>query len=122
MFATKLLPFNGVNPQSVVIMDNASIHHVEEVRELIEVQAGAKLLFLPPYSTDLMPVEGIFSQVKSLMKQNHQLFEACMHRSKSIHSTTLWINHSGRLLWTYLSLWVCLEFHPHILLLIFCKQ
>ena len=26
-----LLPFNGVNPQSVVIMDNASIHHVEDV-------------------------------------------------------------------------------------------
>ena len=44
-----LLPFNGVNPQSVVIIDNASIHHVEEVRDLIEVhvQAGARLLFLP---------------------------------------------------------------------------
>ena len=69
-----LLPFNRVNPQSVVIMDNASIHHVEEVRDLIEVQAGAKLLFLPPYSPDLMPVEGIFSQVKNLMKQNHQFF------------------------------------------------
>ena len=50
-----LLPFNGVNPRSVVIMDNASIHHVEEVRYLIEVQAGAKLVFLPPYSPDLMP-------------------------------------------------------------------
>ena len=72
-----LLPFNRVNPQSVVIMDNASIHHVEEVRYLIEVQAGAKLLFLPPYSPDLMPVEGIFSQVKSLMKQNHLFFKAC---------------------------------------------
>ena len=72
-----LLPFNGVNPRSVVIMDNASIHHVEEVRDLIEVQAGAKLLFLPPYSPDLMSVEGIFSQVESLMKQNHQFFEAC---------------------------------------------
>ena len=54
-----LLPFNGVNPRSVVIMDNASIHHVEEVRDLIEVQAGAKLLFLPPYSPDLNSAEGI---------------------------------------------------------------
>ena len=42
-------------------MDNASIHHVEEVRDLIEVQAGARLL---PYSPDLMPVEGILNLVK----------------------------------------------------------
>ena len=63
-----LLPFNGVNPRSIVIMDNASIHHVEEVTDLIETQAGAKLCFLPPYSPDLMPVEGIFSQAKSIMK------------------------------------------------------
>ena len=41
-----LLPFNGVNLRSVVIMDNASIHHVEEVRDFIEVQTGARVLFL----------------------------------------------------------------------------
>ena len=75
-----LLTFNGVNPRSVVIMDNASIHHVEEVRDLIEVQAGAKLLFLPSYSLDSIPVEGIFSQLKNLMKPNHQFFLS-MHRS-----------------------------------------
>ena len=46
------LPLNVVNPRSVVIMDNASIHHVEEVRDLIEMQAGAMLLFLPPYLPD----------------------------------------------------------------------
>ena len=66
-------------------MDNASIHHVEEVRELIEVQAGAKLLFLPPYSPDLMPVEGIFSQLKSLMKQNHQFFEHAQIQEHTLH-------------------------------------
>lgn len=70
-----LLPFNGVNPRSVVIMDNASIHHVDEVTDLIETQAGAKLCFLPPYSPDLMPVEGIFSQAKSIMKSCDRLFE-----------------------------------------------
>ena len=58
-----LMPFNGINPRSVVIMDNASIHHVEEVINLIEIQAGARVLFLPPYSPDLNPVEGIFSQI-----------------------------------------------------------
>ena len=72
-----LFPFNNVNPYSVVIMDNASIHHVDEVQDLIENQAGAKLCYLPPYSPDLMPAEGVFSQIKSIMKENHQLFQAC---------------------------------------------
>ena len=70
-----LKPFNYSNEHSVVILDNASIHHVEEVVNLIETQAGAKVCFLPPYSPDLMPAEGVFSEVKSIMKQNHELFE-----------------------------------------------
>lgn len=64
-----LLPFNNVNPYSVVIMDNASIHHVCEVKDLIVNQAGARLCYLPPYSPDLMPAEGVLSQVKSIMKR-----------------------------------------------------
>ena len=59
-----LSPFNGSNPRSIVIMDNASIHHVQNVIDLIEGQAGAKLIFLPPYSPDLNPVEQVFSTVK----------------------------------------------------------
>lgn len=43
-----LLPFNGVNPRSVVIMDNAAIHHVEPVLDLIENQANAKLTPILP--------------------------------------------------------------------------
>ena len=70
-----LLPFNGINPRSVVIMDNASIHHIHQVSDLIENRAGAKILFLPPYSPDLNPVEGIFSQIKSIMKQHDKLFQ-----------------------------------------------
>ena len=38
-----LISFNRVNPRSIVIMDNASIHHVEAVTDLIETQADAKL-------------------------------------------------------------------------------
>ena len=49
----------------------ASIHHVENVYKLIKEQAGA----LPPYSPDLNPVEEVFSQVKSVMKQNDLLFQ-----------------------------------------------
>ena len=70
-----LQPFNWINPHSVVILDNAAIHHVQGVIDLIENQAGAKLIFLPPYSPDLNPIEEVFSQVKSIMKQNDSLFQ-----------------------------------------------
>lgn len=55
-------PFNGINPLSVVFMDNALIHHVENVTDLIENQSGARLLFLPPYSPDLNPIEEVSSK------------------------------------------------------------
>ena len=73
-----LQPFNWINHHSVVIMDNASIHHIQGVVDLIENQAGAKLFFLPPYSTDLNPCEELFSQVKSIMKQNDMLFQTTL--------------------------------------------
>ena len=70
-------PFNWINPCSVIIMDNASIHHVEEVSDIVENQLGARLIFLPPYSPDLNPAEEVFSKVKSLMKKNNLLFQSC---------------------------------------------
>ena len=69
-----LQPFNCTNPNSIVVMDNASIHHVDTVAEHI-LQTGALLHFLPPYSPDLNPVEQVFSKVKTIMKQNDQLFQ-----------------------------------------------
>ena len=45
-------------------------------QDLIESKAKARLCFLPPYSLDLMPAEGVFSQMKSI-KQNDSLFQAC---------------------------------------------
>ena len=56
-------------------MDNASIHHVDEIAELI-IQTRALLRFLPPYSPDLNPAEQVFSKVKTIMKENDQLFQA----------------------------------------------
>lgn len=50
-----LQPFNGVNPNSVIVLDNASIHHVNSVIEAID-NTGAIVHFLPPYSPDLNPI------------------------------------------------------------------
>ena len=69
-----LNPFDGSNPHSVVVMDNCAIHHCDEIGSLIEA-AQAKLIFLPPYSPDLMPLEESFSKVKNILKGNDELFQ-----------------------------------------------
>jgi transposase len=51
----------------VVVMDNLPGHKLAKVRELIEA-AGAKLLYLPPYSPDFNPIEMIWSKVKGLLR------------------------------------------------------
>jgi len=62
-----LQPFNGQNIHSVVILDNASIHHTGQAVQAIE-DTGAIVHFLPPYSPDLNPIEEAFSKVKTGMK------------------------------------------------------
>ena len=57
--SSALQPFNGVNPNSVVVLDNASIHHVSSVVDAIH-NTGALVHFLPPYSPDLNPIEEAF--------------------------------------------------------------
>jgi len=51
----------------VVIMDNLSSHKRQRVRELIEA-ARARLVFLPPYSPDLNPIELVFSKIKQSLR------------------------------------------------------
>jgi transposase len=52
----------------IVIMDNLGSHKGLGVREAIEA-AGAKLLFLPPYSPDFNPIENAFSKLKALLRK-----------------------------------------------------
>jgi len=61
------MPFDGVNKNSVIIMDNCSIHHTKEVVDAIE-DTGAILHFLPPYSPGYNPIENAFSKIKVVMK------------------------------------------------------
>lgn len=57
-----------LKPGDIVIMDNLSAHKVAGVREAIEA-AGAILLYLPPYSPDLNPIEQAFAKLKALLRK-----------------------------------------------------
>ena len=57
----------ALQPGDTVIMDNLSSHKIAGVRTAIEA-AGAKLLFLPPYSPDLNPIEMAFAKLKSQLR------------------------------------------------------
>jgi transposase len=55
-------------PGDVVILDNLSSHKGSRVREMIEA-AGARLLYLPPYSPDFNPIENAFAKLKALLRK-----------------------------------------------------
>lgn len=57
----------ALRPGDVVVMDNLSSHKVSGVRKLLE-QAGAELLYLPPYSPDLNPIEKAWAKLKQLLR------------------------------------------------------
>ena len=56
-----------LTPGDVVVMDNLSCHKRARTRRLIE-RAGAHLLYLPPYSPDLSPIEPAFSKIKRKLR------------------------------------------------------
>ncbi len=57
----------SLRPGRVVVMDNLSAHKGGRVRELVEGR-GCELLYLPPYSPDLNPIEGAFSKLKGRLR------------------------------------------------------
>ena len=62
-----LMTFNRFNPNSVVVMDNCSVHHVSGVADVIQ-EVGALVHYLPPHSPDFNPIELLFSKVKSVIR------------------------------------------------------
>ena len=56
-----------LTPGDVMIMDNLPAHKAAGVRDAIE-QAGATLLFIPPYSPDFNPIENAFSKLKAMLR------------------------------------------------------
>lgn len=62
----RLAPF--LYQGAAVILDNAPWHKGEEIRQIIEA-TGARLIFLPPYSPDLNPIEHAWANVKQTLKR-----------------------------------------------------
>lgn len=57
----------SLRPGQIVVLDNLGAHHAKGVRERIEA-VGCFVLYLPPYSPDLNPIEMLFSKVKQLVR------------------------------------------------------
>jgi len=56
-----------LSPGDVVVMDNLGAHKVKGVREAVEAK-GAQLIYLPPYSPDLNPIEKCWSKIKTYLR------------------------------------------------------
>ena len=78
-----------LKPKDIVIMDNLGSHKNKRIREIVE-SAGAKLLYLPPYSPDLNPIEQAFSQIKHWMRdaQKRRVEELWRYLGKLIQTIT----------------------------------
>ena len=95
-------PFDGVSPHSILIMDNCSVHHVNEVREVLQ-QAGILVIFFPPCSPDLNPLEEAFSYIKQYLRKHDELLQAIRDPTDVIMQTfqsitakhcNSWISHA----------------------------
>jgi transposase len=56
-----------LRPGQLVILDNLSVHKADSIRKALEAR-DCELLFLPPYSPDLTPIEQAFSKIKALLR------------------------------------------------------
>ena len=57
-----------LKPGDIVVMDNLSSHKLPAIREAIEA-AGARLLYMPPYSPDFNPIEQLFAKLKAALRK-----------------------------------------------------
>lgn len=91
----------ALKPGQIVIMDNLPAHKVSGVAEAIEA-TGAELLYLPPYSPDLNPIEMTFAQIKTIVRRGNcrnvdKLWDAIGHATADVtplHAKN-YFNHIG---------------------------
>ena len=63
-----------LKPGQIVIMDNAAFHRSQKTKDLIE-SVGCKIIFLPPYSPDLNPIEKFWANMKRWIKNKINQFD-----------------------------------------------
>jgi transposase len=90
-----------LKPGDVVVLDNLAAHKAVEVRQAVEA-VGARLLFLPPYSPELNPIELAWSKVKSILRDlgartREELEEAIQYAMDCISQGDAlgWFRHCG---------------------------
>ena len=77
-----------LSPGDIVVLDNLLCHKVAGVQEAIESR-GAQLLYLPPYSPDLNPIEQAFAKLKALLRKSAPAMASGMPSPKSSGSSAL---------------------------------
>lgn len=70
----------ALRPGEVVILDNLATHKIRGVREALEA-AGARLLYLPPYSPDFNPIEPMWSKIKQILRSHAPRTEDELYRA-----------------------------------------
>lgn len=76
-----LIPKLGIG--KYVVMDNVGFHKSEIIIKLIE-STGARVVFLPPYSPDLSPIEKMWSKIKEILKRSKPRSNAEFHNALAI--------------------------------------
>lgn len=79
----------ALRPGDLVVLDNLSSHKSSSAIAAIEA-AGARLVYLPPYSPDLNPIENLFSKIKQLIRRFRpgnwrQIIQATKHALLAIN-------------------------------------
>jgi len=90
-----------LQPGDMLVWDNLGAHKIKRVRELVE-SVGASIVFLPPYSPDLNPIEMAWSKVKTILRGHaarswEQLVDAVVAALSAITCSDIanWFRHCG---------------------------
>lgn len=88
-------------PGAIVVMDNLRVHHAQSVRLAIEA-VGAQLIFLPPYSPDLSPIELCWSKLKQFLRSRKARTDDALDQAMTDVMNYIseddawgWFNHCG---------------------------
>jgi transposase len=87
-----------LRPGDIVVLDDVGAHRTERVRELIRA-AGASVLYLPPYSPDMNPIELCWSKLKGLLREfGRDALDVAIRRAMDLidrHDAAGWFRHRG---------------------------